>query len=76
MSGSGADSLYQPGVTTGSVRGQAPRGSRLCLGHSRRGFVAGLGVAAVLAVAVAIVVGDIGLVRGGITNYSSCYGNP
>ena len=44
------------------MRGQAPRGSRLCLGHSRRGFVAGLGVAAVLAVAVAIVGEDIGLV--------------
>ena len=46
------------------MRGQAPRGSRLCLGHSRRGFVAGLGVAAVLAVAVAIVGRDIGLVQG------------
>ena len=46
------------------MRGQALRGSRLCLSHSRRGFVASLGVAAVLAVAVAIVGGDIGLVRG------------
>ena len=46
------------------MRGQAPRGSRLCLGYSRRGFVAGLGVAAVLAVTMAIVGGDIGLVRG------------
>ena len=46
------------------MRGQAPRGSRLCLGHSRRGFVAGLGVAAVLVVAMAIVREDIGLVRG------------
>ena len=45
------------------MRGQAPRGSRLCLGHSRRGFVASLGVAAVLVVAMAIVGGDIGLVR-------------
>ena len=46
------------------MRGQAPRGSRLCLGHSRREFVASLGVAAVLVVTVAIVGGDIGLVRG------------
>ena len=46
------------------MRGQAPRGSRLCLSHSRRGFVAGLGVVAVLVVAMAIVGGDIGLVRG------------
>ena len=46
------------------MRGQAPRGSRLCLGHSRRGFVASLGVAAVLAVTVAIVGEDTGLVRG------------
>ena len=46
------------------MRGQAPRGSRLCLGHSWRGFVASLGVAAVLAVAIVIVGGDTGLVRG------------
>ena len=44
------------------MRGQAPRGLRLCLGYSRRGFVASLGIAAVLVVAVAIVGGDIGLV--------------
>ena len=37
---------------------------RLCLGYSRRGFVASLGVAAVLAVAVVIVGGDTGLVQG------------
>ena len=46
------------------MRGQAPRGSRLCLGHSQRGFVASLGVVAVLAVAMAIVGWDTGLVRG------------
>ena len=46
----------------GNIRGQAPRGSRLCLGYSRRGFVASLGVAAVLAVTVAIVGEDTGLV--------------
>ena len=46
------------------MRGQAPRGSRLCLGYSRRGFIADLGVAAVLAVAMAIVGGDTGPVRG------------
>ena len=45
------------------MRGQALRGSRLCLGYSRRGFVASLGVAAVLAVAMAIVRGDTRLVR-------------
>ena len=44
------------------MRGQAPRGSRLCLSHSRRGFVAGLGVVAILAVAMTIVGKDIGLV--------------
>ena len=44
------------------MRGQAPRGSRLCLGYSRRGFVAGLGVAVVLAVAIVIVGGDTGLI--------------
>ena len=58
------------------MRGQAPRGSRLCLGHSRRGLVADLGVAAVLAVAIAIVGEDMRLVRGRSTNYSSCYSNP
>ena len=58
------------------MRGQAPRGSRLCLGHSRRGFVAGLGVVAILAVAMAIVGEDIGSVRGRSTDYSSCCSNP
>ena len=46
------------------MRDQAPRGSRLCLSHSRRGFVASLGVVAVLVVAIAIVRGDTGLVQG------------